>query len=295
MMRRALPQTVKHMVGDTRAPLLRCGIARLTRIARSRGKSERARRVPHKLRPHRRMHHVFQRFIDGITTSVDAGDLKTVLAEAAGALDLSCFAYLLLPYRRGDEPRLISTYPVRWTDHYLRQRYERFDPVIVEALARPQPFEWGLGFSSKPLSSSQNCLLEEAAQFGIRCGFTVPVHDSRGPIAAVTFAADERRPAFQRGIEHNERVLQLMAMYFHMHARRRLAPDRVVDGVALSPRELECLEWAARGKSAWEIGRLLSISRRTAAFHLDNAKTKLGVRTISQAVAKLAASQATNK
>jgi DNA-binding CsgD family transcriptional regulator len=83
-----------------------------------------------------------------------------------------------------------------------------------------------------------------------------------------------------------------MAMYFHAHARRRLSINRVIDGVALSPRELECLEWAAQGKSAWEIGRLLNISRRTAAFHLDNAKMKFDVRTICQAVAKLAASKA---
>jgi len=94
-----------------------------------------------------------------------------------------------------------------------------------------------------------------------------------------------------RCIEQNRHVLQLMAMYFHAHARRRLSINRVIDGVALSPRELECLEWAAQGKSAWEIGRLLNISRRTAAFHLDNAKTKFGVRTIWQAVAKLAASK----
>jgi LuxR family transcriptional regulator, activator of conjugal transfer of Ti plasmids len=52
---------------------------------------------------------------------------------------------------------------------------------------------------------------------------------------------------------------------------------------------LECLEWAAQGKSAREIGRLLNISRRTAAFHLDNAKTKFDVRTICQVVSKLAA------
>ena len=58
----------------------------------------------------------------------------------------------------------------------------------------------------------------------------------------------------------------------------------------MSPREFECLEWAARGKSAWDIGAILGISRRTAAFHLDNARLKLGVKTISQAVAKLAAS-----
>ena len=238
------------------------------------------------------MHHIFQSFIDGLANSTDAADLQRTMAKAGAALDLSCFAYLSLPSRRLDRPQLISTYPMKWTDHYLEQRYERVDPVIVEALATPEPFEWGHEFSSKPLSKSQHALLDEAAQFGIRCGFTVPVHDPRGPIAAITFAADERRATFERCVEHNRHVLQLMAMYFHAHARRRLSINRVIDGVALSPRELECLEWAAQGKSAWEIGRLLNISRRTAAFHLDNAKMKFGVRTICQAVAKLAASKA---
>lgn len=241
------------------------------------------------------MHQVFQAFIDGLAASSDAASLRTVLAEASAALDLSCFAYLSLPSRRSDSPQLISTYPEKWTDHYLQHRYERLDPVINEALATPQPFEWGHEFTPKRLLKSQQGLLEEAAQFGIRCGFTVPIHDPRGPIAAVTFAADERRATFQLCIEQHRHVLQLMAMYFHAHARRRLTRNRVVDGVALSPRELECLEWAAQGKSAWEIGRLLNISRRTAAFHLDNAKTKFGVRTICQAVAKLAAAKSTSE
>jgi DNA-binding CsgD family transcriptional regulator len=241
------------------------------------------------------MHRVFQSFIDGLAASGDTESLRRVLAEVGAALDLSCFAYLSLPSRRGDTPELISTYPVEWTDHYLRQSYERLDPVVIEALATPEPFEWGHEFSGRRLSKPQHGLLDEAAQFGIRCGFTVPIHDPRGPIAAVTFAADERRPKFQRCIERHRHVLQLIAMYFHAHARRRVTPNRVVDGVALSPRELECLEWAAQGKSAWEIGRLLNISRRTAAFHLDNAKTKFGVRTICQAVAKLAAAKSTSE
>ncbi len=237
------------------------------------------------------MHRIFRAFIDGLTASGDAESLRKVLAEASAALDLGCFAYLSLPSPTGGAPELISTYPVKWTDHYLRQSYERLDPVIIEARGTPEPFEWGHELSGLRLSKLQHELLDEAAQFGIRCGFTVPIHDPRGPIAAVTFAADERRAAFQRCIEQHRHVLQLMAMYFHAHARRRLTPNRVVDGITLSPRELECLEWAAQGKSAWEIGRLLNISRRTAAFHLDNAKTKFGVRTICQAVAKLAAAK----
>jgi len=238
------------------------------------------------------MHGIFQAFIDGLVTNGDAQSLRSVLVQAGEALDLTCFAYICLPSRRGDAPELISTYPIEWTDHYLQQSYARLDPVIIEALATPEPFEWGREFLGKGLSKPQHRLLDEAAQFGIRCGFTIPIHDPRGPVAAVTFATEERRATFQRCIEQHRRVLQLMAMYFHAHARRRLTLNRVVDGVALSPRELECLEWAAQGKSAWEIGRLLNISRRTAAFHLDNTKTKFGVRTICQAVAKLAASKA---
>jgi LuxR family transcriptional activator of conjugal transfer of Ti plasmids len=237
------------------------------------------------------MHRVFQAFIDGLAASGNAESLRRVLSEAGAALDLTCFAYLSLPSRRGDPPKLISTYPAARTDHYLRERYERLDPVILEALATSEPFEWGQEFESQRLSKSQCALLDEAACFGIRCGFTVPLHNPRGPIAAVTFATDDRRPQFERCIEHYRHVLQLMAMYFHAHARRLLSPDSVIDGVALSPRELECLEWAAAGKSAWEMGKILNISRRTAAFHLENAKAKLGVHSICQAVARFAAAK----
>ncbi|ESZ53486.1 helix-turn-helix transcriptional regulator [Mesorhizobium sp. L103C131B0] len=41
-----------------------------------------------------------------------------------------------------------------------------------------------------------------------------------------------------------------------------------MDGISLTPREYECLQWAARGKSAWAIGCILGIKPRTAAFHL---------------------------
>ena len=53
----------------------------------------------------------------------------------------------------------------------------------------------------------------------------------------------------------------------------------------LSPREITCLQWIARGKTAWEIGEILSISRRTVVFHLENAKRKLDAVSLPQAVA----------
>ncbi len=100
---------------------------------------------------------------------------------------------------------------------------------------------------------------DEASAFGINCGFTIPIHDGRGPLAAVTFAGDIRRPAFERTIKINNRVLQLMAATLHAHVRRKLWPDPVIAGVALSPREYECLFWVAQGKSRWETERILSL------------------------------------
>lgn len=238
------------------------------------------------------MHRIFQNFIDHLSSAPDPATLGDAMAEAAAALNLPCFAYLLPHGQPGTAPRLISNYPSAWTEHYLRSHYERFDAVIVQALRQPEPFEWGPGVGPTTPSSLQQELFEEASQFGIRYGFTVPIHNNRGLIAAVTFAADERRPHFQRTINEHARVLQLMAMYFHAHACRKFAPDRIVDGVTLSPREFECLEWAARGKSAWETGYILGISRHTVATYLESAKTKLDVRTIVQAVARLTASKA---
>ncbi|MCG8508295.1 MAG: helix-turn-helix transcriptional regulator, partial [Rhodospirillales bacterium] len=47
-----------------------------------------------------------------------------------------------------------------------------------------------------------------------------------------------------------------------------------------------CLLWAAHGKTAWETSQILQISQTTVSYHLENAKKKLGARTVAQAVAR---------
>jgi DNA-binding NarL/FixJ family response regulator len=56
--------------------------------------------------------------------------------------------------------------------------------------------------------------------------------------------------------------------------------------VALNDRELECLTWSARGKTSPEIAAILSLSKRTVNFHIENACRKLNVSTRTEAVAK---------
>src|SRR6516165_6773366 len=57
---------------------------------------------------------------------------------------------------------------------------------------------------------------------------------------------------------------------------------------ALNDREVETLTWVARGKTSTEIAQILGLSKRTVDFHIDNARTKLGAATRTQAVIKAA-------
>lgn len=54
---------------------------------------------------------------------------------------------------------------------------------------------------------------------------------------------------------------------------------------ALTSRENEVLRWVANGKSAWEIGEILHITKRTVDEHVQTAVRKLGAANRTHAVA----------
>jgi DNA-binding NarL/FixJ family response regulator len=58
--------------------------------------------------------------------------------------------------------------------------------------------------------------------------------------------------------------------------------------VGLNDREIEVLTWVARGKTSAEIARILGLTKRTVDFHTDNARTKLGAATRTEAAIKAA-------
>jgi DNA-binding CsgD family transcriptional regulator len=57
------------------------------------------------------------------------------------------------------------------------------------------------------------------------------------------------------------------------------------DQPSLTARELEVLAWISLGKSAWEIGEILGIAKRTVDEHAQTAARKLGAANRTQAVA----------
>lgn len=120
--------------------------------------------------------------------------------------------------------------------------------------------------------------MKHAADFGIARGFIVPIHGPAGYEAAVSMSGvDVDLPAKLRP------GLHLMAQYSFNRIWSLVAPQRKTP--CLTEREREVLTWAAKGKSAWEIGEILDIAKRTVDEHAQHAFHKLGAVNRTQAVA----------
>ena len=66
------------------------------------------------------------------------------------------------------------------------------------------------------------------------------------------------------------------------HLERFRDPARAAATLRLSTREREILQLIAEGRAAKEIAHLLNISIKTVAFHRENIKRKLGLRTTAE-------------
>ena len=203
------------------------------------------------------MNQLMQSFIDELYAADSEQELKDAMVAAADALDLPRFVYLGISKREMASPLVITTYPGAWEHRYLDREYQRIDPVVSQAFAGHAPFQWGTHVTLRGLSKGQLQIFDEGATFGLRCGFTVPIHDDIGRMSAVTFASQEKPEAFKRSLKSNEDLLHLMAVHFHVHVRQKLGFGASSAWPCLSPRETQCLQWAARGKTRWELSRIL--------------------------------------
>ena len=152
----------------------------------------------------------------------------------------------------------------------------------IEARRRVGPFWFSDVFSRFKLTERQKQLYEAAFAYGWKDAFAVPIH---GPGSMQGLVSMATREALALNVTDCA-ILEMMARAVWECCRTSegfgmFDPDRV----PLRPREIECLGWAAAGKSDAEIAILVGIKAATAHFHIEEAKKRLGVRTRVEAVA----------
>ncbi|MBI4005529.1 MAG: LuxR family transcriptional regulator [Gammaproteobacteria bacterium] len=216
-------------------------------------------------------------------------ELRITVSHIVNEMGFEHFIYgvqvntsLTNPYRF-----ILSGYPKEWRSHYIEADYEKIDPTFLHCIKSGSviPVLWDGKLSSNRKAAR---LMGEASEFGLASGVSLAVHGGHGETAMLSLACSRKPKSAYTDIIASLGNAQLFACYLH-EAIQRLVLNREslpIKTTELTPRENECLLWAAEGKSSKEIADILHVSQRTVIFHVHNASHKMGVSHRQHAIAR---------
>jgi DNA-binding CsgD family transcriptional regulator len=193
----------------------------------------------------------------------------------------------------GKDGKPLAETTFEWLDSSLRYWRDRAfalrAPFILAARYTAEPFFYHQGrFASwRPLPRLEAIEVAEAAEaFGVQAAIIAPAYLTGGVIGAVVWAASAPVAALPalyeaRSDELHGAALRLVSAY-------RDGRDDDAPPVRLTKREIQCLKWAAAGKTDADIAQIIGISGPTVRFHVQNAALKLRVAGRAQAIHRAA-------
>ena len=217
----------------------------------------------------------FHDALQGFLTANSVDEITRLCRVQSQQLGFDAFVYALRIPTRVSEARLIiiNGYPESWISHYFENDFNLHDPVLSYCKKHVVPIKWhALGLEK---SSESARVMNEATEFGLKFGISVPVHSPHGELGVLSLALDQRLVAAHEITQRALPYAQLMANYVHEAVHRVFSLTENSEERTFTAREQECLRWAADGKTSWEIAQLLNVSERTVNFHLNNATIKL--------------------
>lgn len=226
----------------------------------------------------------------------DHGAFKRKLGHTFSNFGFNAFSYVGLKADSSQDQRsridlndviVLTNVNTSWADHYLEEGYQDDDPLIKECLSNRLPLRWTEQFRANARSKREDLVLSDGFDYGLRRGFTVPIHGPRGELGIMSLYSDLADGEFCEVLDASQHELHVMSIYFHDAVQKALTQVETAPlPIPLTDREVEILQWTALGKTAWEIGSILKISERTVNFHLQNAMSKFGVHNKTHAASK---------
>lgn len=180
----------------------------------------------------------------------------------------------------------VRNFPRGWES--IWREYECHDPYYHACFNGTLPFDWEQVQSNERLSGKESAAWKYLADFGLSRGMTVPMHLPQGKFAVVSAIVDKSNADWAKIYDESRDKMFHMAHIFHNTITEKGYADQVEVAIQsiLSPRECECLSWAALGKTSPEIAIILDRSVETVRLHIKNAMLKLDASTRTHAVAK---------
>ena len=216
------------------------------------------------------------RFVRDLRLAQTEEQLAALLDTVSSELGFSYFALTHhVDIRQAPQPAIrLDSYPPEWVDYFDDRRLGLSDPVHRASHLTSVGFAWSQVPDMILLTRHDRDILDRARLAGIGDGFTIPAHVPGESHGSCSFAT--RR---DETIRADALPCAQLVGAFAFEAARRLWKMRSVEKPlpGLTDRQRDCLVWAARGKSDWEISRILGISQETVIQHLKQARERYGV------------------
>ncbi|GAB5508183.1 MAG: LuxR family transcriptional regulator [Rhizobiaceae bacterium] len=185
----------------------------------------------------------------------------------------------------GEEQRghvLLCDWPMDWLERYVTRNYVDHDPLVQYMRKSPSYVKWSDAAAAIDLDRNAREVYCDAGAYKLNDGYALPLVTLEGDIVMVSLGGE--RVDLD---DHAVRLISLASTYAIGRAIQLGSETPMIDHrPELTPREKECMRWAAAGKSEWEISQILGISEHTSEKHLLNAKAKLGAANRVQAIAE---------
>jgi LuxR family quorum sensing-dependent transcriptional regulator len=220
-------------------------------------------------------------FIQAANTSNAPGVMLHEFQELISTLGYGHFIVSGLPTVEPQPRALVAhdAWPKGWMDRFEEEKFYLDDPVCGMALRSARPFTWAEARASAEETNRARQICSEAAEFGLRDGYAMPLASLSSWQTIVSIATDTPSELDQ----------SIRGDIYLASAFLCSAVDKSIDienGPRLSRREKEVLQWTAAGKTMWETSVVLSISQKTVEHHLGRIRAKLNTATTPQAIAR---------
>lgn len=189
----------------------------------------------------------------------------------------------------GAHATYLSTLPDDWLDHYVASDMHLHDPHYLKIRAREMtPYLWG-DTQIRALEDRQVVETSRAIErAGQQSAIVIPLVSAFAPatpVGGMTIASAMDEREFAGVIGTNAGQLTMLAHLFHNMSLGELRRESL--GIEpLTDRERDCLRYSADGLLQEAIAHRLRVARVTVEVHMRNARKKLKVRTLPQAIAR---------
>ncbi|MGD9812801.1 MAG: LuxR family transcriptional regulator [Sphingobium sp.] len=209
---------------------------------------------------------------EGILATSSIDHLHEALARATRDMGFDHFA-LALEIGGGSGSGtsvLVHDYPASWADVYVGFDLAATDPVRRAAERSVLGFDWRKICDLIPMTEMEQTTFETGRRHGLVDGFTVPRHLPGDATGSCTFVI-----GLGKSLPETMLVVAEMLGAMAIASARRISGWRGrTEHPILTDRQRDCVLWAARGKTDWEISRILSISHETVIQHLKDARER---------------------